>query len=170
MSTVVNKVTLEVRKSVNTPDYDPSLWLINPDHLDAPRHHVRVNEAGDNLELLSEAEIEEADQVAFGALKAEMIEFFRDQYKNERERRYELQTLLYAQYLMYKAAVDMNDDVIDYLTPLVDWIVDGDRLVREAESQVLAASNEDELNAVSIDFSGWLGSDPGISVRFAETM
>lgn len=31
MATVVNKVTLEVRDSVNTPDYDPAEWLINPD-------------------------------------------------------------------------------------------------------------------------------------------
>ena len=57
MSTVVNKATLERRDSVNTPDYDTSLWLINPDHLDAPKHHVRVNDAGDNLELLPGSEM-----------------------------------------------------------------------------------------------------------------
>ena len=51
-----------------------------------------------------------------------------------------------------------------------EWVVDGDKLVREAEKQVLAASSEEELNAVSIDFSEWLGADPGISVRFAEDM
>ena len=146
------------------------MWLINPDHLDAPKHHVRVNDAGDNLELLPGSEIEDANQVAFGALKKGMIEFFRDQFRNERERRYEIDTLLYAQYLMYKAAVEMNEETIDYLTPLVDWVVDGDKLVREAEKQVLESTNEEELNAVSIDFSEWLGADPGVSVRFAEDM
>jgi len=170
MSTVVNKVTLEKRESVNTPDFDPIIWLINPDHADAPKHHVRLNAAKDNLELKSESEIEEADQVVFGIQKADYIEFLRGQYQNERERRYEIDTLLYAQHLMYKAAVDMNDEVIDYLTPLVDWVVDGDKLVRKAEKQVLESTNEEELNAVSIDFSEWLGADPGVSVRFAEDM
>ncbi len=170
MSTVVNKVTLEKRESVNTPDFDPIIWLINPDHADAPRHHVRLNASKDNLELKSESEIEEADQVAFGIQKAEYIAFLRGQFQNEREWRYEIDTLLYAQHLMYKAAVDMNDEVIDYLTPLVDWVVDGDKLVREAETQALAATTEEELNAVTIDFSEWLGADPGVSVRLAETM
>ena len=64
----------------------------------------------------------------------------------------------------------MNEDVIEYLTPLAEWVVDGDKLVREAEKQVLAASSEEEVNAVSIDFSEWLGADPGISVRLAEDM
>lgn len=31
MANVVNKQTLEFRESVNTPEYDPSDWLINPD-------------------------------------------------------------------------------------------------------------------------------------------
>ena len=170
MSTVVHKVTFDKRESVNTPDYDPIIWLINPDHADAPKHHVRLNAAKDNLELKSESEIEEANQVVFGIQKADYIEFLRGQFQNERERRYEIDTLLYAQHLMYKAAVEMNEDAIDYLTTLADWVVDGDRLVRAAEQQVLASTDEEELNAVSIDFSEWLGADPGVSVRLAETM
>ena len=39
MATVVNKTTLQVIKSVNTPEYDPSEWLINPDIPDAPKRH-----------------------------------------------------------------------------------------------------------------------------------
>lgn len=31
MANVVNKQTLEFRSSVNTPEYDPAEWLINPD-------------------------------------------------------------------------------------------------------------------------------------------
>lgn len=170
MSTVVHKVTLDKRESVNTPDYDPLVWLINPDHTDAPTRHVRLNEAKDNLELKSEAERLAADEVHFGAQKASYIEFLRGHFQSERERRYELDTLLYAQYLLFQAAVNMNEEVIEYLTPLATWVVDGDKLVREAEKQVLAASNEEEVNAVSIDFSEWLGADPGVSVRLAEEM
>ena len=170
MSTVVHKVTFQKLESVNTPDYDPLVWLINPDHTDAPTRHVRLNEAKDNLELKSEAERLAADEVLFGIQKAEYIEFLRGEFQAHRERRYEIDTLLYAQYLLFQAAINMNEDVLEYLTPLAEWVVDGDKLVREAEKQVLAASSEEELNAVSIDFSEWLGADPGISVRFAEDM
>jgi hypothetical protein len=170
MSTVVHKVTLDKRESVNTPDFDPAIWLINPDHADAPKHHVRLNSTRDNLELKSEAEIESADEVKFSELKDGMASFFRGQYQNEREKRYELDTLLYAQYLLFQAAVSMNEEVTEYLTPLADWIVDGDKLVRVVEEAALAATTEEELNAVSIDFSEWLGADPGVSVRLAETM
>lgn len=31
MATVLNRTTLELLTSVNTPDYDPAAWLINPD-------------------------------------------------------------------------------------------------------------------------------------------
>jgi len=31
MANVVNKTTAEFRRSVNTPDYDPIEWIINPD-------------------------------------------------------------------------------------------------------------------------------------------
>ena len=30
MANVLNRSTLEYRKSVNTPEYDPAQWLINP--------------------------------------------------------------------------------------------------------------------------------------------
>jgi len=35
VSTVVNKQTFEIKLSVNTPDYSPSEWLINPQ---SPKH------------------------------------------------------------------------------------------------------------------------------------
>jgi hypothetical protein len=31
MSNAFNKLTGELRESVNTPDYDPAEWVINPD-------------------------------------------------------------------------------------------------------------------------------------------
>ena len=110
MSTVVHKVTFQKLESVNTPDYDPLVWLINPDHTDAPTRHVRLNEAKDNLELKSEAERLAADEVLFGIQKAEYIEFLRGEFQAHRERRYEIDTLLYAQYLLYQAAINMNED------------------------------------------------------------
>lgn len=31
MANVLNRTTLDFRRSVNTPDYDPAEWVINPD-------------------------------------------------------------------------------------------------------------------------------------------
>lgn len=31
MSTAFNRATSELLESVNTPDYDPAVWIINPD-------------------------------------------------------------------------------------------------------------------------------------------
>lgn len=48
MSNVLNKTTLEYRESVNTPDFSPTEWLINPDMStvkDVPKKYMKVSGA-----------------------------------------------------------------------------------------------------------------------------
>lgn len=41
MSTVINRTTREVRRSVHTPDYPPSEWIVNPKLPScSPEHYV----------------------------------------------------------------------------------------------------------------------------------
>jgi hypothetical protein len=62
MGTVVHKTTFETRASVNTPDYDPAEWLINP-NLEAmssvPVKYWKV--AGDALAEMTQAEKDAVD-------------------------------------------------------------------------------------------------------------
>ena len=92
MATVVNKTTLQVIKSVNTPEYDPSEWLINPDIPDAPKRHWKVS--GDNLTLKTASQIASADAEWLSQVKSDK----KDEFKEELGEAWidEGQELLYA--------------------------------------------------------------------------
>ncbi len=62
MASVLNRSTLEYLESVNTPDYSPDEWVINPDLSavrDQPTRYWKLE--GDRIVLKSSEEIAEAD-------------------------------------------------------------------------------------------------------------
>jgi len=75
MATVVNKITLEVRDSVNTPDYDPAEWLINPDLTaveGSPKRYWLLDE-NEALVLKDQAGREAADESELSILKEALL-------------------------------------------------------------------------------------------------
>ena len=68
MATVVHKTTLEVRYSVNTPEYDPAVWLVNPpsvstlDNQRVPKKYWKRN--GSDVSEMSQVEKDAVDAAA----------------------------------------------------------------------------------------------------------
>lgn len=90
MANVLNRTSLDYFESVNTPDYDPAEWLINPDlsALDGvPVAHWKI--VGDAVLAMTVEEIAEAERMApfrgldlagVKSVKKSMVNTFRDQH------------------------------------------------------------------------------------------
>lgn len=71
MSEVINRTTLELKDSVNTPDYPVAQWIINPDLsgvASVPKKYWKI--VGDNVEEMTQAEKDVVDAAEAAADKA----------------------------------------------------------------------------------------------------
>lgn len=93
MANVLNRVTKEYLVSVNTPEYDPSVWIINPDMSAVQNQPVRywmIND-DDTVGLIPESDranadlwypyqgLSLADAIAY---KSQLVNDYRDQIQN----------------------------------------------------------------------------------------
>ena len=170
MSTVVNRQTLEVRESVNEPDYDTAVWLINAEIPEWPKRHWVRPITGSTIERRSQEDRNAADAEYLESHKQSRITQIREQYNDALESRYTTRTLLYALLLLVKAMGSMNDEVIEYINELAVWVEDGDMLVETAEGLVEASETIDDVNAVSLTLTSWLAADPKVSTRAARKL
>ena len=168
MSTVVNKVTLEVRESADPAEHDPSEWLIDPTLPDAPKRYWIVE--GDDLREATEEEKGPIDVQYLAEQKERRIGELREQYNEALESRYQTRTLLYANYLLTKAMASMNDEAVDYLASLAQWVEDGDVLVEAAEELIESSETPEDAQAVSLTLTSWLAADPKVSTRAARKL
>lgn len=165
MSTVVNKQTLEVRLSVNEPDYDTQEWLIAPDIPDAPKRHWKV--VGDNLELKSPAERVIADVAYLDEYKENKNNSLEDEFTWALEARYppNRQRLLITFLALAKS--DGQTNRAAYIQPLLDWVIAGTTQLFAAQDAVSNANTTEFVDGVSQNINGWLASDPQVSIRTA---
>ena len=72
MATVLHRSTLEVRRKVNTPEFDTATWIINPDLSVVSRHPKRYwkIQPDDTVVLKSIPERDAADLVILPRVKA----------------------------------------------------------------------------------------------------
>ena len=168
MSTVVNKITLEVRESADPAEYDSTEWLIGPDLPDAPKRYWIVE--GDDLREATEEEKGPIDVEYLAEQKELRIGVLREQYNEALESRYQTRTLLYANYLLTKAMASMNDEAVDYLASLAQWVEDGDVLVEAAEELIESSTTPEDAQAVSLTLTSWLAADPKVSTRAARKL
>ena len=168
MSTVVNKSTLQVKVSADPAEHDPSEWLIDPTLPDAPKRYWIVE--GDNLREATEEEKGPIDVEYLAEQKELRIQELREQYNEALESRYQTRTLLYANYLLTKAMASMNDEAVDYLASLAQWVEDGDVLVEAAEELIESSETPEDAQAVSLTLTSWLAADPKVSTRAARKL
>ena len=168
MSTVVNKSTLQVKVSADPAEHDPSEWLIDPTLPDAPKRHWIVE--GDDLREATEEEKGPIDVEYLAEQKELRIQELREQYNEALESRYQTRTLLYANYLLTKAMASMNDEAVDYLASLAQWVEDGDVLVEAAEEFIESSETPEDVQAVSLTLTSWLAADPKVSTRAARKL
>ena len=168
MSTVVNKSTLQVKVSADPAEHDPSEWLIDPTLPDAPKRYWIVE--GDDLREATEEEKGPIDVEYLAGQKELRIQELREQYNEALESRYQTRTLLYANYLLTKAMASMNDEAVDYLASLAQWVEDGDVLVEAAEELIESSETPEDAQAVSLTLTSWLAADPKVSTRAARKL
>ena len=168
MSTVVNRSTLQVKVSVNTPEYDPSEWLIDPSLPDAPKRYWIVE--GDDLREATDEEKSPINAEYLAEQKEARKQELREQYNEALESRYQTRTLLYASYLLTKAMASMNDEAVEYLASLAQWVEDGDVLVEAAEELIESSETPEDVQAVSLTLASWLAADPKVSTRAARKL
>ena len=168
MSTVVNKSTLQVKVSADPAEHDPSEWLIDPTLPDAPKRYWIVE--GDDLREATEEEKGPIDVEYLAEQKELRIQELREQYNEALESRYQTRTLLYANYLLTKAMASMNDEAVDYLASLAQWVEAGDVLVEAAEELIDSSTTPEDAQAVSLTLTSWLAADPKVSTRAARKL
>ena len=168
MSTVVNKVTLEVRESADPAEYDSSKWLIGPTLPDVPKRYWIVD--GDDLQEATDEEKGPIDVQYLAEQKELRIQELREQYNEALESRYQTRTLLYANYLLTKAMASMNDEAVGYLASLAEWVEDGDVLVEAAEELIESSKTPEDVQSVSLTLTAWLAADPKVSTRAARKL
>ena len=168
MSIVVHRITLQLKVSADPAEHDVSEWLIDPTIPDAPKRHWVVE--GDDLREATEEEKGPIEVEYLAQQKEQRIQELREQYDEALESRYKTKTLLYASYLLTKAMASMDEDVVDYLGDLAQWIEDGDVLVETAEGIVSSSNTVEDVQSVTLTLSSWLNADPKVSTRAARNM
>ena len=168
MSTVVHKITLQVKVSADPAEHDVSEWLIDPTIPNAPKRHWVVE--GDDLREATEEEKGPIEVEYLAQQKEQRVQGLRELYDEALESRYKTKTLLYASYLLTKAMASMDEDVVDYLGDLAQWIEDGDILVETAERIVSSSNTVEDVQSVTLTLSSWLNADPEVSTRAARNM
>ena len=165
VSTVVNKQTFEIKRSVNTSEYSPTDWLINPTIPQAPKRYWEV--VGGNLELKNlqdriladAAHLEEYKLQKMEALEDEFMYALGDRYKpNRRE--------ILSLYLALAVATGKTNRAA-YIRPLLDWIEAGTVQLFAAQDAVQGANSTEFVDGVGQNINGWLASDPQVSIRTA---
>ena len=168
MSIVVHRVTLQVKVSADPAEHDSSEWLIDPVLPDAPKRYWIVE--GDNLREATDEEKGPIDVEYLSEQKEFRIQELREQYNEALDSRYETRTLLYASYLLTKAMASMEEETVEYLSGLAQWVEDGDVLVETAEVLVESSTTVEDIQAVSLTLTSWLAAAPKVSTRAARKL
>ena len=166
MATVVNKQTLEVLESVNTPEYDPSEWLINPSIPDAPKRHWKVS--GDSLVLKNASEINSADAEYLTLIKEDRKRVFKDHLGDGLQSKYSTDEKLSLLLILQLAIASGNTARVNYLNQLSSWIDQGQQLLYAAQDNIDSATSVDEVESMELNLDAWLGADPQVVIRTAK--
>ena len=162
MATVVNRETLEVRLSVNTPDYDPADWLINPAIPDAPVRHWEI--VGDSLGLKDAAGIAEADAEYLIQQRQAHKDYLVEEFNAVLDARYAPSSQRFMIKMMSDAEAGGLDSRHEYLESLWVWIQAGVAILLATHQ---AVDEAEEFLAVTLNLTDWLAADPEVSIRTA---
>lgn len=169
MSTVVHRQTLEIRSSVNSPDYSTDDWIINPDlvGLDSvPQQYWKV--AGDTVVEMSASEKASVDanhlELARTAKKQSLETEF-EQHVRSRYPAHQREALLS---ILAAAVAASRSQQADYVRQLQTWIEDGIRTrLHPAQDAADSAVDLAAVVDIELDLADWLTSDPLVTVRQA---
>ena len=165
MADVINRNTGEVKRSVDTPDYDPADWLVvdrsTTETLEALPQRYRVVD-GDTAREATAAEKDTIDQPLLDDFKAQKIRDIQQQAAGLMSSAYTTEEQLAALMLMAQAQRIGRPTQRDGLAPLFDFSEELTARVATAKAEIAAATTKAEIDAVSLDTSGL--SAPSVDV------
>lgn len=165
MATVLNRTTLEILQSVNTPDYDPADWIVDPDLSaikDVPKKYWKV--VGDSVVEMDATEKVPGDATDFLVLKYEKIYALKRELEAYIGKHYSdgQQKTLIA--FLAEAASDGKPTRRDYIKKAVDWVQTCLEHLYAKKAEVEAAATVDDVNAVALDLGKFDSTDPVVTV------
>ena len=171
MADVLHRETLELRRSVHTPDYDPALWLINPDPFvvaKIPPSYWQID--GDQLRMLDfvfDADAvkaaDAAEVAAAKAAKAEQIAAEAAELVLRRYPAFRVQKLLA---LLVLAIADGNTERAAYIRRLDTWTNAALAASLAAQAAIKSAATVAAIDAIELD-RGFLEADPAVTLKKA---
>lgn len=166
MATVVNKTTFEVIESVNTPDYDPNEWLINPVIPDVPKRYWRIVNGILKVKTASQRAASDVENLVAVKenkkqnLKEELGEAVRSKYSDDEK----LSLLL----ILQLAVASGNTARVNYIAQLANWIDQGQNILYGIQDLVDSTATEAGVDSIEMDLESWLSSDPQVVIRTAK--
>jgi len=165
MSDVLNRTTKEQRYSVHTPDYSVVDWIINPDLsgvVGVPKKYWLIT--GDVVSEMNQAQKDVVDATQLPGIKIAKKEYLRQQgddliedqgYSEGKQRS------LIAQHTKSNKGKPKREQ---YTRDFLNWIEDVDEEVTLKQELVDDQTSEDAVNAISIDSSTLINTDPGVTI------
>ena len=168
---IVNRTTLQIKISADPNEHDLSVWLLTSDIPDAPKRYWISPIVGDTIELIEDA----AGQTA---ADAEYIAELKEEKKDELEnivgalvdQQYSAHRRELIQLEFHEARALGLTNKLAYLAQMTNWVRIGAANLFVVQDTVDAASTEEEINAITIDLSSWITSDPLVSIRTASSI
>lgn len=177
MARVINRTTLELRRSINTPDYPTVDWIINPDlsllyvwstdtYL-VPKYYWKIS--GDDVLEMDAGEKAVVDAQRLAAAKVTRKAALNDRGSQYPAERYPVseQDELHA---LYTDAIRMRPRRASYLQPWIDWLDEINEEVKARQDEVDTKSTIPDVEAVVLDEATLTSDDPGVTVDGANAV
>jgi hypothetical protein len=165
MSNVLNRTTKVFLESVNTPDYAPADWIVNPDMSGVSGVPVeRWVIEGDTVRAMTTAEADAALLVTKAVqkgieLERQLVLLMAVRYAPHR------QELLI---LLYNEALAKNwINRASYIKAGLDWMFQCLDLFYVKEAELTVCTTLTQVEAVTWSFAGLIASDPEVTVKGA---
>jgi hypothetical protein len=168
MANVLQRTTLELRFSVNTPDYDSSIWIINPDLsnvVGVPKRYWKI--VGNTISEMNQSEKDAVDSALLPSIKAQKKSslrtvaerlIFNQGYTDNIQRSFLSQ---------YSKDKDRKAKKAQYLEEWNDWVEKVEEEIKLKQSEVDDQTSITAVNAINIDSSTLIGLDPQITIEGA---
>lgn len=168
MADVLQRTTKEQRFSVHTPDYDPAIWIINPDLsgvTGVPKKYWKID--GDTVSEMNQSEKDAVDAALLPGIKTTRKSYLRTTADNLVESQgytEGIQRSLLAQYSKHKGK---KTNKAKYLVDWNTWIEEIDTEVKNKQTLVDDQTTINAVNSIYLDTSTLTNTDPNISLSTA---
>lgn len=168
MSDVLNRHSLQILTSVNTPDYDPVDWVINPDL--SPVAGVSPDFwvlEGDTLREMTQAEKDAQAAAQLPAVKTARVQAMSNAVTAFVAQHYDVAHQSMLNSLLAAAAVQQDAARAAYIMSALAWVESVMTYFYQQEALVIAALDAAAVAAVPFDLIPMSNTDPQVTIEQA---